>query len=158
VYTRQRPQLFEELRMTEARPAWHEVSAGSKATFALPVTTRADGSRIELPVLALRGASGGKTLLVTAGVHGDEFEGMAALRQVFEALEPARLSGTFVAVPIANPPAFEAGLRTNADDRQDMARVFPGDPAGTVTEQLAHALTQHFIRHADLFCDLHSAG
>jgi predicted deacylase len=49
-------------------------------------------------------------------------------------------------------------LRTNPDDRQDLARVFPGDPQGTVTEQIAHALTHQFIRHAHLYCDLHSAG
>src|SRR5262249_36971908 len=54
--------------------------------------------------------------------------------------------------------AYEAALRTNPDDRQDMARIFPGDPAGTVTEQLACALTHRFIRHADFYCDLHSAG
>lgn len=144
--------------MSDIHPAWHQVEAGTKTTFSFPVAGRADGSIIKLPVMVVRGAKPGKTLLVIAGVHGDEFEGMAALHQVFAGCEPERLTGTFVAVPIANPPSFEAGLRTNPDDRQDMARVFPGDPAGTVTEQIAHALTQHFIRHADLLCDLHSAG
>jgi predicted deacylase len=144
--------------MTSPVPAWHDVPAGEKVTFSLTVTMRADGSPVALPVLAARGREPGRTLLVTAGVHGDEFEGMVALQQVYEALDPARLSGTFVAVPVVNPPAFEAGLRTNPDDRQDLARVFPGDPAGTVTEQIAYALTRRFIRHADLYCDLHSAG
>jgi predicted deacylase len=122
------------------------------------VATRADGSAIELPVVAVRGDKPGKTLLVTAGVHGDEFEGMAAIRQLFKQLTPAGMAGTFIAVPVTNPPAYEAGLRTNPDDRQDLARVFPGDPGGTVTEQLAHALTHRFIRHVSLYCDLHSAG
>src|SRR5262249_15428724 len=70
----------------------------------------------------------------------------------------AHLSGTLVAVPVVNGPSFEAGLRTNPDDRQDMARIFPGDPGGTVTEQLACTLSHRFIRHADFYCDLHSAG
>lgn len=139
-------------------PAWRKVEPETRTTLAVPVAVRADGSAIELPVLVVKGAKPGKTLLVTAGVHGDEFEGLVALRQVYEALEPQRLTGCFVAVPLANPPAYEAGLRTNPDDRQDLARVFPGDVAGTVTEQLALALTHRFIRHADLFCDLHSAG
>jgi predicted deacylase len=121
------------------------------------VTVRADGSAIGLTVGVVRGATG-KTLVVTAGVHGDEFEGMAALQQIFEGLNADQVRGTFVAVPIANPPAFEAGLRVNPDDRQDLARVFPGSPAGTVTEQLAYTLTHRFIRHTDLYCDLHSAG
>jgi len=144
--------------MAKELSAWNDISAGTKAAFSLPVASRADGTRIELPVLVARSKAPGKTLLISAGVHGDEFEGMAAIRQVYRTLEPERLTGTFVAVPIANPPSYEAGLRTNPDDRQDMARIFPGDPAGTVTEQLAYALTHSFIRHADLYCDLHSAG
>lgn len=138
--------------------AWHESPLGHKHCFSLPIAARADGSRVELPVMAARGARPGKTLLVTACVHGDEFEGPAALWQLFDTLDPAQLAGNVIAVPLANPPAYEAGLRTNPDDRQDLARVFPGDPQGTVTEQIAHALTHRFIRHAHLYCDLHSAG
>lgn len=138
--------------------AWNHLHAGLKHCFALPVAARADGSPVELPVLAARGAKPGKTLLITACVHGDEFEGPVALWQWFEELDPNQLAGTIIGVPLANPPAYEAGLRTNPDDRQDLARVFPGDPCGTVTEQIAHALTHRFIRHADLYCDLHSAG
>ena len=139
-------------------PAWNDVPAGTKTHFMLPITSRGDGTNVGLPVVVARGSQPGKTLLVTAGVHGDEFEGMAALRQVCGELEPAAIRGTLVAVPIANPPSFEAGMRVNPDDRQDLARIFPGDPSGTVSEQIAHALTHRFIRHADLYCDLHSAG
>src|SRR5262245_17819492 len=131
--------------MTDLQPRWHDFKPGAKKSFVLEVVPRADGSPIELPVLVVRGAAAGKTLLATAGVHGDEFEGMAAIRQFYESLDPARLVGTFVAAPTANPPAYEAGLRTNPDDRQDLARVFPGDPAGTVTEQIAHTLTFRLI-------------
>lgn len=144
--------------MNDLGPAWQDVAPACKTTFAVPVVARADGTSVDLAVLVVRGAAPGKTLLATAGVHGDEFEGMAALWQVYDRLDPALMKGTFVAVPVVNAPAYEAGLRTNPHDHQDMARVFPGDPAGTVTEQLAYALTHHFIRHADLYCDLHSAG
>jgi predicted deacylase len=144
--------------MVEMACAWQGVGPETRTTDRVPVVRRADGSAVELPMLVVRGRQAGKTLLVTAGVHGDEFEGMAALWQLGAELDPGELRGTLVAVPVVNGPAYEAGLRTNPDDRQDMARVFPGDPAGTVTEQLAHALTQRFIRHADFYLDLHSAG
>jgi predicted deacylase len=134
------------------------LSPATKKKWTLPVVPRADGSQVGVPVLAMRGSRPGKTLLVTAGVHGDEFEGMEAIWKLFEELDAAKVSGTLVAVPVVNPPAYEAGLRTNPDDRQDMARVFPGHPAGTVTEQLAHSLAERFIKHADFFIDLHSAG
>lgn len=144
--------------MNHSSPAWRDVPAGTRQTFRHRVVTRADGSAIALPVLVARGGGEGGTLLVTAGVHGDEFEGMAALRQLFTELDPKQLRGTLVAVLVANPPAYEAGSRTNPDDHQDMGRVFPGSPTGTVTEQLAHALTHAFIRHANFYIDLHSAG
>ncbi len=142
----------------EFSSAWHHVQSGEHSVMWHGVSSRADGGEIALPMVVVCGKKPGKTLLVTAGVHGDEFEGMAALHQIAHQLDPAMLRGTFVAVPVANPPAYEAGLRTNPDDRQDLARVFPGDPQGTVTEQIAHALTHRFIRHADFYCDLHSAG
>jgi predicted deacylase len=144
--------------MAEPIPAWQHVAAGSKTTFAIPIVVRASGAAVELPVMVARGARPGKTLLVTSLVHGDEFEGPAAIWRLWSELDPAALQGTVVAVPVVNPPAYDAALRLNPDDRQDLARSFPGDPQGTVTEQIAYALTHRFIRHADLLCDLHSAG
>ena len=143
--------------MSGATP-WSDCRAGSKTRRSFPVVARADGTEVAMPMLVAQGGRPGKTLLVSAGIHGDEFEGMAALWRVFDQLDSTAMRGTLVAVPIVNSPAYEAGLRTNADDRQDLARVFDGDPVGTVTEQIAHAFAHQFIAHADLYCDLHSAG
>ncbi len=143
---------------TTSEHPWSHFSPGSRNAFSFPVVCRAGGGHVQLPVLVVRGKGKGKTLLVSAGVHGDEFEGMGAIHRLYRNLDPGSLRGTLVAIPVVNPPAYEAGLRVNPDDRQDMARIFPGDPGGTVTEQLAHALTHSFIRGADFFIDLHSAG
>src|SRR5581483_2743574 len=137
---------------------WNHVAAGTKDASYLPVLKRADGTSLQLPLLIVRGACPGKTLLATACVHGDEFEGPAALWRLFEELKPSELRGTFVAVPLVNPPAYEAGLRVNPDDRQDLARVFPGNPAGTATEQIAHCLSEQLFPCVDFYLDLHSAG
>src|SRR5688572_32920231 len=93
--------------------AWRELTPGRKACLSVPVATRADGTRVELPLMAACGVEPGKTLLITACVHGDEFEGPAAIWRLFESLDPKDLSGNVIAVPLANPPAYEAGLRTN---------------------------------------------
>src|SRR5687768_11139701 len=98
--------------------AWQHYPPGTKTSFEVPVVRRADGSAVNLPVLLVRGQHPGKTLLVSAGVHGDEFEGMVTLRRLYDELTPAQLHGTLVAITVANPPAYEAGLRTNPDDRQ----------------------------------------
>jgi predicted deacylase len=140
-----------------------QTPAGSKMRWHLIVDYAPDGQPVVLPVLVARGASttstpSGKTLLATGVVHGDEFEGAVAIQDLFEALQPEQMSGTFIGVPVVNGPAFTAGTRTGGYDQQNLARVFPGSADGTPSERIAHALTEHIIPHADLYADLHSAG
>jgi predicted deacylase len=116
------------------------------------------GDAIRLPVLLARGYRPGKTLVATAGVHGDEYEGVRAILEVFDELDTSEMSGDLLAVPVSNPPAFWNGTRTSPLDSGNLARVFPGDPQGSATPMIAHALAHNVIAHADLFVDLHSAG
>lgn len=102
-------------------------------------------------------AAPGPHVLVTGGVHGDEFEPMAAVRKLialFRTHPPLR--GTVTLVPVVNEPAFRRGSRT-ADDGLDLARTCPGSPDGSVTEHLAHDLSA-LIREADYYIDLHTGG
>jgi len=117
-----------------------------------------DGETLSMPVLTARGRRDGPTLVVTAGVHGDEYEGMEAIYRTFEALDPDRLAGTFVAVPIVTLTAFWLGIRCNPVDSLNMARVFPGSTDGSFSQRLAQAVLQRVLRHADLYIDLHSPG
>jgi predicted deacylase len=126
---------------------------GSKQRSCLEVAPGA-----ALPLLVVRGARQGAVLAVTAGIHGDEYEGVRAIFEVFEALDPALLSGTWIAVPVANPPAFWKGTRTSPDDGANLARTFPGKPGGSVSERIAWRLAHDVIARADFFLDLHSGG
>lgn len=103
----------------------------------------------------------GPHLLITGGVHGDEFEPMAAIRRLMglfsqrdERVTGFRGRGT--CVPIVNEAAFLRGHRC-ADDGLDLARTCPGKPDGSVTEQTAFALS-NLIRAADFYIDLHTGG
>ncbi len=72
-------------------------------------------------------------VLITGGVHGDEFEGPAAIDRLRTEFASARRSlkrGRLTLVPIVNEPAFVEGERT-ADDGLDLARTCPGDPEGS---------------------------
>lgn len=113
---------------------------------------------ISLPVLLVRGRRDGKTLVATAGVHGDEYEGVRAIFETYQSLNPEEMSGDFLAVPVANPPAFWNGTRTNPLDQGNLARAFPGDLNGGPTAVIAHVLAHSIIARADFFVDLHSAG
>lgn len=129
---------------------------GKKYTLDLEFTS--GGHRILIPVLLLRGTREGKVLVVTAGVHGDEYEGVRAILDVVPRLDPAEMAGDLVAVPVANPPAFWSGTRTSPLDGGNLARSFPGGLDSSPTCTIAYYLARSVIACADLFLDLHSGG
>ena len=98
----------------------------------------------------------GPTLLITAGIHGDEYEPMLAIRSLFPILESARLRGKVILVPVVNAAAYERGART-AEDGLDLARVCPGQIDGSITQRVAFHLSE-LIRSANFYIDLHTGG
>lgn len=106
------------------------------------------------------GAGDGPHVLITGGVHGDEFEPMRAIRRLIARFDdPAAndlQAGRVTLIPVVNEAAFLRGHRT-AEDGLDLARVCPGRPNGTVTERTAAAISER-IRSADLYLDLHTGG
>jgi predicted deacylase len=105
---------------------------------------------------AIAGQQPGPHLLITGGVHGDEFEPMAAIRQLMARPELADLRGRLTLVPVVNEAAFARGNRV-AGDGLDLARTCPGRAGGSITEQVAQALSE-LIRSADYYIDLHTGG
>jgi N2-acetyl-L-2,4-diaminobutanoate deacetylase len=116
------------------------------------------GVTASLDVFVCPGANPGPVALVTAGIHGDEYEGPAAVAQLAAELSPEGVSGTLWLIPVANPLAFEAGTRTSPLDGANLARVFPGKANGTPTERLAYFLFSNFAQEAQYLIDLHSGG
>ncbi len=112
----------------------------------------------QIPVLLVRGAASGKTLVVTAGVHGDEFEGVRAILEVADVLDPSQMHGDLLAIPVAHPAAFWSAERTSPLDGLNLARVFPGNCTGEPTEKVAAVLAERVIARADFYLDLHSGG
>src|SRR5437762_7120332 len=102
------------------------------------------------------GQHSGPHLLITGGVHGDEFEPMAAIRRLVSSIDAASLCGRLTLVPVVNEAAFARGSRV-AEDGLDLARTCLGRADGSITEQTAHALSE-LIRTADYYIDLHTGG
>ena len=110
-----------------------------------------------LETICLCGAASGRTLVVTAGVHGCEYVGVQALRRLFRELDPAELSGNVILLPLANPSAFYAGVKQVVpEDGINLNRAFPGDAGGSLSARLAFALEKSLYSAADLLVDLHS--
>jgi predicted deacylase len=111
---------------------------------------------IKLKSKIISGRGDGPRLLITGGVHGDEFEPMVAIRRLINATELPALRGQLTLVPVVNEAAFARGNRV-AEDGLDLARTCPGKQDGSTTEQTAHALSE-LIRAADYYVDLHTGG
>lgn len=103
------------------------------------------------------GRVSGPRVLITGGVHGDEFEPMLALRKLDLELSRRSLCGQVTLIPVVNAGAFRLGQRTG-EDNLDLARTCPGRPDGTATERIAHELTVNYIRNSDYYIDLHTGG
>ena len=111
---------------------------------------------MQLATKTIHGSASGPHLLVTGGVHGDEFEPMAAIRRLASEVSPRELRGRVTLVPVVNEPAYLLAARCGPDGL-DLARTCPGRADGSITEQIAAALSE-LIRAADFYVDLHSGG
>lgn len=112
---------------------------------------------IPLPVASIKQGAGPKVVL-SAGVHGDEYEGQIILNQLIRQLEPEQISGQIIILPMANFPAAQAGLRTSPLDDLNLNRIFPGNAHGTPTEMIAHYMETVIMKGADYYVDIHSGG
>ena len=121
------------------------------------VAISADGAE-GFTLVDMVGRGDGPTLSVVGGVHGDEFEGVAACLALADGLADGAFRGRLRLVPVAHEAAHVASLRSSPIDGRNLARTFPGDPGGEPTERLAAALREHVIAGSDVFIDLHSAG
>ena len=108
------------------------------------------------PVISVAGAKLGPVLFVNAGVHGGEYPAVEAVIRLGKTLDPKKISGTVILMPVLNLPAFRTRTPFVCPiDNVNPNRVFPGDPRGSYSEQMTHACINEFVVHADAYVDLH---
>jgi predicted deacylase len=115
------------------------------------------GSAEGIPVFIVNGNAPGPLVCLTAAIHGDELNGIEMVRRIMQDLDPARLSGGVVGIPIVNLQGFRRGSRY-LPDRRDLNRSFPGSAGGSLAARLAHIFLSEIVSRADVGIDLHSAA
>lgn len=135
------------------------IEAGERKTWRVPIARRASGETLAQQVHVARGMKDGPVLALIASVHGDAIYGTLIVMEAFKRLNLSELAGTVIAVPVANPVAFETNTRTTGQgwntDMNNMNRVFPGNPGGWVTQKLAAGLASYVLDNADAVIDYH---
>lgn len=114
-----------------------------------------------VPVVVVKGAAAGPRLLLTAGIHGDELNGIAVLHRLAATVDPAKLAGTLVLVPGLNPPGLMQSARQFTPDwgrsAPNLNREMPGKEGGSAVADFAGRLWNRLLRpNADAAVDLHT--
>ncbi|MFT7598929.1 MAG: putative deacylase [Acidimicrobiales bacterium] len=133
------------------------VRAGSKQATEFPIAKQVTGSPISLPVLVVHGAFEGPTMWISAAVHGDEINGVEIIRRLIGHIDPKKLTGTLLLVPVVNVPGFTTGNRY-LPDRRDLNRSFPGSKRGSLASRIATLFMSEIVDRCSLGIDLHTGS
>ncbi len=155
------------IRRSLPSPSMIRVKEGGVTTLSLGGVSAAPGEkstgfidvgndRYSIPVVVINGTSPGATLGLLGGTHGTEFASIEAVTRVIGSLDPSRMRGAVLAVPVLNRAQFEKRTPyTSPIDGLNLNEVFPGDPNGTVTMRVAHATFERIVSRCDALVDCH---
>lgn len=128
------------------------VEPGAKLQHFLQVAN----SDLTMPITLVNGATPGKTVVITSGVHGGEYPGIEAAIRLAKTLDPKEISGRVAIVHPANITAFQDKQQyTSPVDGKNLNRMFPGRALGTISERIAYTISTELHAQADFYMDLH---
>ena len=122
------------------------------------VATLASGTELILPLHEVVGDRSGPTLGISAGIHGEEAVGVEIVYRFLQTYDLSHLAGRLLMLSVANPFSYAAITRATPIDMVNLNRVFPGNPDGQLTEQLAFKMVEGFLKKVDYYVDLHAGG
>ncbi|MFC5079469.1 Succinylglutamate desuccinylase / Aspartoacylase family protein [Vibrio thalassae] len=151
---------------SENYPIIHSLDVDTLASgqhhFWFSAATNAMGMAIQLPVVVIKAEAPGPKVMITAGVHGDELNGVLTSHELVRRLPEKLTAGTVTIVPSINPSGV---LRHSRDfhssdpdsSSANLNRFFPGNAEGDAANRYLHTIwTQLLKRNADIAIDLHT--
>lgn len=134
-----------------------EIPMGASKEINFNIAKLHTGTNIEIPIIIERAKTPGPTILFTAGIHGDEINGVDIVRQLITRKINKPKRGTIICMPILNIFGFLNSNRAFPDGR-DLNRMFPGSANGSLASRVAHRLMTEIIPEVDLIVDFHTGG
>lgn len=133
------------------------VRPGTHALVRIPLPGLHSETSVHMPVHVYHGRRDGPVLFISAAVHGDEINGVEAIRRILSLPAIRRLKGTLLAVPIVNVFGFDSHSRY-LPDRRDLNRSFPGREQGSLAGRVASIFMSEIVSRSDIGIDLHTAA
>ncbi|MFD2100269.1 succinylglutamate desuccinylase/aspartoacylase family protein [Flagellimonas iocasae] len=133
------------------------IAPGENKLVQLHIARLPTGTLIDIPVHVFNAKKAGPTVLVQAGLHGDEINGVETLRRMLQEGRFAIKKGAVIVVPILNIFGFIHFSR-DVPDGKDVNRSFPGRKTGSLASRIAHTYTEQILPQVDFGIDLHTGG
>ncbi|MEI6019672.1 MAG: succinylglutamate desuccinylase/aspartoacylase family protein [Bacteroidota bacterium] len=135
-----------------------KVQRGERKTIILNSYELHTKTKLEIPVQVIHSEKKGPAILISAGMHGEEINGIEILRKINSRSEVQALKcGTLITIPVINLISFLYASRDLPDGR-DLNRCFPGSKKGSIGSRIAYDLMKHIVPIIDFGIDFHTGG
>jgi predicted deacylase len=133
------------------------ILAGESKTIDMEIAKLHNSTKLKIPIIIQRSKIDGPVVLFSAGIHGDEINGIEIVRQIITKKINKPKRGTIICIPIINMFGFINKSREFPDGR-DLNRVFPGSKKGSLASQFAHHILTEIMPIVDYAVDFHAGG
>ncbi|MCA0349297.1 MAG: succinylglutamate desuccinylase/aspartoacylase family protein [Flavobacterium sp.] len=130
---------------------------GESKTINMEIAKLQTMTKLKIPIIVERSKKPGPTVLFSAGLHGDEINGVEIVRQLITQKINKPSCGTIICIPVLNVFGFVNQSRQFPDGR-DLNRVFPGSKGGSLASRFAYYILKEVIPHVDYIVDFHAGG
>jgi len=133
------------------------VRPGQTVNIEIAIARLPTHTLIDLPIFIKRAKEDGPVVLISGGVHGDEINGVVAVKKMMDEDQIIPVKGTIIFIPLVNIYGFLSNSRTFPDGR-DLNRSFPGSKRGSLASQIAYIISNEVIPLIDYGVDIHTGG
>ncbi len=134
-----------------------EIKPGKSYQLNLDVAKLHTRTPILVPVIVNRAKEDGPTVLLMAGVHGDEINGIEIVRRFIYKKLNIPTSGTIICLPVFNIFGF-LNVKRELPDGRDLNRSFPGSSKGSLAAQFSFRFMKEIAPHCDYIIDFHTGA
>lgn len=143
--------------MKEIRILDTPILPGKETIIYLNVAHLPTRTVIDIPLYVYRAEEPGPSILFSAGMHGDEINGVEIVRRILDSDLNHVSKGMVLCVPIINVYGFIHFSRY-VPDGKDVNRSFPGYENGSLASKVAYTVMQHIVPYIDYGIDFHTGG
>jgi predicted deacylase len=133
------------------------ILAGESKTIDMEIAKLHNTAKLKIPIIIQRSKIDGPTVLFSAGIHGDEINGVEIVRQLIAKKINKPKKGTIICIPIINMFGF-INMSRQFPDGRDLNRVFPGSKKGSLASRFAYHILTEIMPLVDYAVDFHAGG